>query len=207
MPALSLQPFAIAYHVHVNLNPRSPSLEQSEKVRRVQAVGAALELVDRVVEASESGKGTPTGFGICRPPGHHALPTAPMGFCLFSSIAIAARYAQQRHHLSRVMIFDFDVHHGNGTNDIFVDDPSVLFVSTHQSGAYPGTGHITEVGTGIGQGATLNIPLPGEVNTGPPLNPNLNTGWPVVLIVLVALLWPPVQWTLCFRAVHMHVQA
>ncbi|KAK9812966.1 hypothetical protein WJX72_006576 [[Myrmecia] bisecta] len=132
-----------------------------------KAAGAALALVDAVVAASNAApskdsSSTPAAFGICRPPGHHAVPRGPMGFCLFSTIAIAARYAQQQHGLQKVLIFDFDVHHGNGTNDIFVADPTVLFISSHQHGSYPGTGKLSEAGVGDGAGATINIPLPGD---------------------------------------------
>jgi acetoin utilization deacetylase AcuC-like enzyme len=141
-------------------------------------VGSAIALVDAVVDASEareraaraaasssgssssSAAPAPAGFALCRPPGHHALPRGAMGFCLFGTAAAAARHAQTQRGLAKVLIFDFDVHHGNGTNDIFRDDPSVLFVSAHEDGAYPGTGKMSDVGEGDGAGATVNLPLP-----------------------------------------------
>ncbi|PSS26619.1 Histone deacetylase, partial [Actinidia chinensis var. chinensis] len=96
------------------------------------AAGAGISLVDSVVAASKIRHDPPTGFALIRPPGHHAVPKGPMGFCVFGNIAIAARYAQRVHGLKRVFIIDFDVHHGNGTNDAFYDDPDIFFLSTHQ---------------------------------------------------------------------------
>ncbi|KAG6773453.1 hypothetical protein POTOM_020731 [Populus tomentosa] len=133
------------------------------------AAGAGLALIDSVVmsqpgmlvAASNCSQNPPTGFALIRPPGHHAIPKGPMGFCVFGNVAIAARHAQLVHGLKRVFIIDFDVHHGNGTNDAFYDDPDIYFLSTHQDGSYPGTGKIDEIGHGDGEGTTLNLPLPG----------------------------------------------
>ncbi|PPD70068.1 hypothetical protein GOBAR_DD33054 [Gossypium barbadense] len=125
------------------------------------AAGAGLALVDSVVAASKNQLDPPTAFALIRPPGHHAIPKGPMGFCVFGNVAIAARHAQRVHGLKRVFIIDFDVHHGNGTNDAFLDDPDIFFLSTHQDGSYPGTGKFDEIGIGAGEGATLNLPLPG----------------------------------------------
>ncbi|CAA0830233.1 Histone deacetylase 14 [Striga hermonthica] len=125
------------------------------------AAGAGLSLVDAVVAASKVKEEPLVGFALVRPPGHHAVPAGPMGFCVFGNVAIAARYAQRAHGLKRVFIIDFDVHHGNGTNDAFYDDPDIFFLSTHQDGSYPGTGKINQIGTGAGEGSTLNLPLPG----------------------------------------------
>jgi acetoin utilization deacetylase AcuC-like enzyme len=99
-------------------------------------------------------------FCIVRPPGHHATANRGMGFCLFNNVAIAARYAQKMYGCERVLIADWDVHHGNGTQDIFYQDPSVFFFSTHQSPWYPGTGDADEIGEGRGEGSTMNLPLP-----------------------------------------------
>ena len=118
------------------------------------AAGGAVELVDRVLQGDAT-----AGFSVHRPPGHHATADRAMGFCLFNNIAIAARWALDRHGLERVMIVDFDVHHGNGTNDIFADDPRVLFVSIHQSPLYPGTGAASDVGHGPGAGFNVNLPV------------------------------------------------
>jgi acetoin utilization deacetylase AcuC-like enzyme len=99
------------------------------------------------------------GFAMIRPPGHHATATQPMGFCLLNNVAVAARYAQLLGY-QKIMIVDFDVHHGNGTQAIFQDDPDVLYISTHQVGIFPGTGHLHEVGVGAGKGTIINLPLP-----------------------------------------------
>ncbi|EMS56138.1 hypothetical protein TRIUR3_18154 [Triticum urartu] len=125
------------------------------------SAGAGITLVDSVVAASKLGLSPPLGFALIRPPGHHAVPEGPMGFCVFGNIAVAARYAQHQHGLKRVMIIDFDVHHGNGTSDAFYDDPDIFFLSTHQLGSYPGTGKMNLIGQGSGEGTTLNLPLPG----------------------------------------------
>jgi acetoin utilization deacetylase AcuC-like enzyme len=117
------------------------------------AVSAAL----MAVEATADGSGP--SFALVRPPGHHAPPDRAMGFCLFNNVALAARRAQQLGH-QRIMIVDFDVHHGNGTQAAFYKDPSVCFVSSHQTGIYPLTGDLDEVGEGPARGATVNVPLP-----------------------------------------------
>ena len=121
----------------------------------LRAVGAVTLAIDRMMDGSLH-----AAFCAVRPPGHHALTDRAMGFCLFNNVAISARYAQRQHRLSRVLIVDWDVHHGNGTQAIFYDDPSVLYVSTHQYPFYPGTGSRQETGQGKGQGFTVNVPLP-----------------------------------------------
>ncbi|GAA5132750.1 histone deacetylase family protein [Prosthecobacter algae] len=118
------------------------------------AVGAVLNAVDAVMTGKLS-----RAFCAVRPPGHHARPAQGMGFCLFNNIAVGARHAQKKHGAAKVAIVDWDVHHGNGTQDIFYDDGSVLFASTHQSPWYPGTGAKEETGAGKGQGTTLNFPF------------------------------------------------
>jgi acetoin utilization deacetylase AcuC-like enzyme len=119
------------------------------------AAGGVIAAVDAVVQ-----KKVRNAFCLVRPPGHHATPTRGMGFCLFNNIAIGARHAQAAHQLGKVLIADFDVHHGNGTQDVFYEDDSVFFFDSHQSPWYPGTGDANETGTGRGLGCTINCPFP-----------------------------------------------
>ncbi len=121
----------------------------------LKAAGGVMNAVDAVTTGAVQ-----NAFCAVRPPGHHATPDRGMGFCIFNSIAIGARHAQRRHGVERVLIADWDVHHGNGTQDIFYSDPSVFFFSTHQSPWYPGTGAANETGDGPGQGTTMNFPFP-----------------------------------------------
>ncbi len=122
---------------------------------------AALYAVGGVIRATEvvMTEGG-SAYGLVRPPGHHATATQAMGFCLFNNVAIAARYALKRFNLGRIAIIDFDVHHGNGTQNTFYDDSKVLYVSTHEFPLYPGTGGLEETGIGEAKGTTVNIPLP-----------------------------------------------
>jgi acetoin utilization deacetylase AcuC-like enzyme len=121
----------------------------------LRATGGALNAVDAVL-----GGQAQNAFCIVRPPGHHATSIRGMGFCLFNTIAIAARYAQRKYGVERVLIADWDVHHGNGTQDIFYSDGTVFFFSTHQHPWYPGTGAPEETGDEAGQGTTVNCPFP-----------------------------------------------
>ena len=131
-----------------NIGPGSLEVAQA-------AVGGVLHAVDAVMEGKAA-----NALCIVRPPGHHATRARGMGFCIYNNIAIAARYAQRRHRAERVLIADWDVHHGNGTQDIFYRDGSVLFFSTHQYPWYPGTGAADEMGDGAGQGRIINCPYP-----------------------------------------------
>jgi acetoin utilization deacetylase AcuC-like enzyme len=121
----------------------------------LHAAGGAVRMVDLLLDGE-----APYAFSAHRPPGHHALPSRAMGFCLFNNIAVAAQYALDARALERVMIVDWDVHHGNGTNDIFHTSDRVLFVSIHQSPLYPGTGPANDIGSGDGRGFTVNLPVP-----------------------------------------------
>ena len=121
----------------------------------LEACGAVLAAVDAVMRGDVS-----SAFCAVRPPGHHATAARGMGFCIFNHVAIAARYLQSRHGIGRVAIIDWDVHHGNGTEAIFIEDPTVLYISLHEFGIYPYTGQAEEHGRGPGTGANLNIPLP-----------------------------------------------
>jgi len=118
------------------------------------AVGGVLNLADKLME-----NGVENGFALVRPPGHHAEHSRAMGFCIFNNIAVAARYLTKKHGLKKIIIVDFDLHHGNGTQHSFYTDYDVMYFSTHQYPYYPGTGHFDEVGEGEGKGYTVNVPL------------------------------------------------
>jgi len=147
---------------HLEIRAGAPELSTGDTVVSprswdvaLNAAGGILNAVDKVVEGAVQ-----NAFCVVRPPGHHARPDQGMGFCIFNNVAVAARYAQRKYGLGKVLIADWDVHHGNGTQDIFYHDGSVFFFSTHQHPWYPGTGMADETGEGKGAGRTLNCPLP-----------------------------------------------
>jgi acetoin utilization deacetylase AcuC-like enzyme len=121
----------------------------------LKAAGAPITAIEAIMRGDVH-----NAFCLVRPPGHHAVYESAMGFCIFNNVAIAARYAIDHYGLERVMIIDYDVHHGNGTQEMFYDDPRVLYFSVHQAPFYPGTGLSTERGEGAGLGTTINVPLP-----------------------------------------------
>ena len=143
------------------------------------AAGASLNALDAIGEGRAR-----NGYALVRPPGHHARPDQGMGFCIFNNVAVAARYAQRRWGWKKVLIVDYDVHHGNGTQEMFYDDPDVVYFSTHQAVSrdslpfYPGTGASSDVGEGAGAGATINVPLPADC------------GWSVFDPIFRQVLWP-----------------
>lgn len=138
----------------IQLSPDTQACAHSHEAARL-AVGGALEAVCRVTEENLE-----HGFALVRPPGHHAEKSRALGYCIFNNIALAAAFARRHLGLRRVLIVDWDVHHGNGTQHFFERDPSVLFFSIHQYPHFPKTGFFTETGIGAGEGFTINIPLP-----------------------------------------------
>jgi acetoin utilization deacetylase AcuC-like enzyme len=139
----------------------------------VLAAGGALRAVESVLSGEAA-----NGYALVRPPGHHATPTRAMGFCLFNNVAVATRAALRGGLAKRVFIADFDVHHGNGTQEAFAGEPAVFYFSLHQYPLYPGTGHARETGYGPGEGTVLNVPLPP------------GTGDRAVQRVITELVWP-----------------
>jgi acetoin utilization deacetylase AcuC-like enzyme len=127
----------------------------------LHGAGGAIRMVDALLDGE-----APVGFSAHRPPGHHAEAGRAMGFCFLNHVAIAARHALDARGLSRVLVLDWDVHHGNGTNDIFATTAEVLFVSIHESPLYPGSGPAGDVGRGAGEGYTVNLPVPGGSGDG-----------------------------------------
>jgi acetoin utilization deacetylase AcuC-like enzyme len=121
----------------------------------VYAAGGAITATEAVISGEVA-----SAFALVRPPGHHASSQRAMGFCLFNNVAVATEYARAKYNLERIAIIDFDVHHGNGTQAIFYDNPQVLYISTHEYPFYPGTGNIEETGGGAAKGTKVNIPLP-----------------------------------------------
>ncbi len=135
------------------LTPDTPISEESFRVALLSA-GGVLTGIDNIMTGEID-----NGMAIVRPPGHHAMPDQAMGFCLFNNVAIGARYLQKKYGIARVLIVDWDLHHGNGTQDAFYEDPTVLYFSTHQYPHYPGTGSANERGEGKGVGFTINVPM------------------------------------------------
>ena len=140
-------------HLDMDTYVRAASYEAAR-----MAAGGLVEATRAVLEGEVD-----NAFALVRPPGHHALRARGMGFCLFNNVAIAARYALAEQNLDRILIVDFDVHHGNGTQAEFDGDPAVMYISTHQYPYYPGTGHWSEMGHGQGKGNLINVPLSGGV--------------------------------------------
>ncbi|NLE45656.1 MAG: histone deacetylase [Chloroflexi bacterium] len=124
----------------------------------VLAAGGTIDLVQAVLSGEIS-----NGYGLVRPPGHHATSARAMGFCLLNNVALAARAALAHRLVRRILVADIDVHHGNGTQEVFASDPDVFYFSVHQYPHYPGTGHWRETGEGVGEGTVLNVPLPAGV--------------------------------------------
>ncbi|MDO8723959.1 MAG: histone deacetylase [Syntrophales bacterium] len=150
---------ATAGRAYTSLDPDTATTAESFTAARL-AVGGLLDAIDSVVSGE-----TDNAFALVRPPGHHAEADAAMGFCLFNNVAIGAMHAIKKHNMEKILIVDWDLHHGNGTQHSFYDDNRVLYFSTHQYPYYPGTGALEENGQGSGAGYTINVPLrPGAGN-------------------------------------------
>ena len=145
---------------HLQLDPDTHVSSQSYRAAKLAAGGLCV-LIDAVCSGEVR-----NGFALVRPPGHHAEASRGMGFCIYNNVAIGARYAQHRNLAEKVLIVDWDLHHGNGTQHTFESDPTILYFSSHQFPYYPGTGRPDEVGKGRGEGYTVNVPLPGGQGDG-----------------------------------------
>ncbi len=145
--------------VHTQLDPDTGLSARSYEIARL-AAGGLLQGIDALLNPKSAIQNPQSIFAFLRPPGHHAEAGHAMGFCLFNNVAIAAAYAKEQYGLKRVLIVDWDLHHGNGTQHAFYNDPCVLFFSSHQYPYYPGSGNFDQVGTGDGEGFTVNAPFP-----------------------------------------------
>jgi len=138
---------------YASLDPDTQTTPRSYEAAKL-AAGGLFSLIDKIFDGTVQ-----NGFAFVRPPGHHAERDRAMGFCLFNNVALGARYAMHTYSVEKVLIVDWDLHHGNATQNSFYEDPTVLYFSTHQFPYYPGSGNLTEVGSGAGKGFTVNVPL------------------------------------------------